>query len=491
MYKHLQAYLSKEIYPFHMPGHKRNPMFFPPRLPDLDLTEIPGMDVLRSPSGILRDLQAKISGFYNSDESFLLVNGSTSGIIAAICATVGDGGKLYAARNGHVSMYSGMALSGAAPVYVQPEVVPYRAGTADGINMTGIMGGINPSMLEDMEEGAAVIIVSPTYEGFVSDVQMIAEKVHSQGGILIVDEAHGAHFPFHDTFPDSALALGADIIVHSLHKTLPVLGQMAVLHVKGPRVDVGRLKYFLHGLTTTSPSYMLMAQLDYVLEMLWRRPELFDMYVDRLSALRKALAHSESGIIMLTGTEFVGRHGIHDIDRGKLLFELNANQSAEELSKMLADKYRIQVEMAKGRHLLAMTSVADTDEGMQRLWAAVGAVNIRLGTEEAESPGTEPDTAAEGETGHPYPALEHEPLPVENPPEQNIPIMPTPVQVLSPRQATMQPTDIIPWDDAAGRIAGEVIAAYPPGIALVAPGERIPQGLPKLVETVRVIREIL
>ena len=451
MYQHLQDYLARGIYPFHMPGHKRNPMFFPPRLFELDLTEIPGMDVLREPSGIMGDLQARIGVFYGSDESFLLVNGSTAGIIAAICATAQDGGRLYAARNGHVSMYSGIAVSGALPIYIQPEAVP-----------GGLMGGISPAALDEMEEGAAVIVVSPTYEGFVSDIHGIAEKVHSRGGILIVDEAHGAHFPFHGAFPSSALAHGADIVVQSFHKTLPVLGQMGVLHVNGPRVDMARLKFYLHGLMTTSPSYMLMAQLDYALDILWRRPELFDMYASRLTALRKAL-YSEDGAAQLTGPEFLGRHGVFGYDQGKLLFRLKSGISAEEIAEMMADKYRLQMEMAARGYMLAMTSVADTDEAMQRLWAAVGAVNVRYdGAEETEppKPAPEPETTA-----------------------------PAPEQVFTPRQAARQPTESVLWEAAAGRIAGEIMAAYPPGVALVAPGERIPQGLPKLAETVRVIRE--
>ena len=261
MYRHLQEYLSKGVYPFHMPGHKRNPVFFPVELTGMDLTEIPGMDILRDATGIIRDLQCKIADFYGADESFILVNGSSAGIVAAICAACNEGDKLYAARNGHVSMFNGMALSGALPIYISPKVA--ETGT---LGITGLAGGIDPSQLDNMEEGAAVIVVSPTYEGFVSDIKAIAEKVHSCGGMLIVDEAHGAHFPFHSAFPDSALNMGADIVVQSFHKTLPVLGQLAVLHVKGQRVDTGRLKFYLQAMQTTSPSYMLMAQLDYVLE---------------------------------------------------------------------------------------------------------------------------------------------------------------------------------------------------------------------------------
>jgi len=427
-----------------MPGHKRNPMFSPQGLMDYDLTEIPGMDILRNPTGIINNLQNAIADFYGADESYLLVNGSTVGIIAAICAACREGDKLYAARNGHVSMYNGIALSGALPIYILPEI------TADGL-----AGGINPNAVDDLGKGdfSAVFITSPTYEGFVSDIKSIAEKVHERGGILIVDEAHGAHFRFHDAFPASALDLGADIVIQSFHKTLPVLGQLAVLHVKGTRVDSSRLKFFLQAMQTTSPSYMLMAQLDYALSMLWKRPELFEMYVSRLLALRKALTADDDQAIKLSGQERIGKHGIHDIDQGKLLFCHNN----ETIYETLALEYRLQLEMGSPRHLLAMTSVADTDEGMQRLWAAAGSLNIKL------------------EAGK-YETLQH------------LSQIAIPEQVLPPGSAISKETETIPWEASPGRIAAEIIASYPPGIALVAPGERIPSGLPKLVAQIRVLK---
>jgi len=434
-------------------------MFFPDSLADMDLTEIPGMDNLRAPAGIIEYLQCRIAEFYGADESYILVNGSTAGITAAICAVSEEGSKLYAARNGHVSMYGGMALSGAVPVYIMPELTP-----------DGIVGGIMPEALDIMEEGTAVIVVSPTYEGFVSDIKSIAETVHNRGGILIIDEAHGAHFPFHSAFPDSALMLGADIVVQSFHKTLPVLGQLAVLHVKGPRVDTARLRFYLHTMQTTSPSYMLMAQLDYALNMLWRRPELYDMYIHRLNALRKALSPGETQPIELASAELLGRYSIHDIDRGKLLFRLNINERAADVSGILADEYRLQFEMAAGRHLLAMTTVADTDEGMQRLWAAVGALNIKFCGQTALR------------TGNPVVTASHSNNPMSC-------YSAIPELVIPPRQATRKATEIVSWANCAGRISGEVIAAYPPGIALVAPGERIPSGLPKLASQIRVIKE--
>jgi len=458
-----------------MPGHKRNTTFLPAGLTGYDMTEIPGMDILHAPTGIIKDLQHKIADFYGADESFILVNGSTAGIAAAICAVCSDGSKLYAARNGHVSMHSGIALSGALPEYITPEMagltnVISLANVIGLTNVIGLAGGINPKTLDNMQDNSAAFIVSPTYEGFVSDVKSIADKVHSHNSILIVDEAHGAHFPFHSTFPDSALMLGADIVIQSFHKTLPVLGQLAVLHVKSPRVDTGRLRYYLQAMQTTSPSYMLMAQLDYALEMLWKRPILFDMYTNRLNSLRNALTSDEILPLELVGPGLIGHMGIHDIDRSKLLFNINVNQSAQDIYETLATEYGIQLEMANSRHLLAMTSVADTDEGMQKLWAAMGTLNVKLRADSNmyHGKGKQPNQSSRDRV------LSQD--------------YDTPKMVMPPRQAVQHATEIIPWEDAAGRIASEVIATYPPGIALIAPGERIPEGLPMLASHIRVVR---
>ena len=465
MYDHLQAYIGKDIYPFHMPGHKRNPMFMPQGMGNLDITEIPGMDVLSRPTGIIQDLQEAIAGFYGADESYLLVNGSSAGIVAAICATCNEGTSFYAPRNGHVSMYNGIAISGASPIYIMPEITP-----------DGLAGGIKPELLDNMKEGAAVLLVSPTYEGFVSDIKEIAARVHSRGGILIVDEAHGAHLRFSDAFPVSALELGADIVIQSFHKTLPALGQAAVLHVKGKRVDASRLRFYLQAMQTTSPSYMLMGQLDYILSMLWKRPEIFETYVNRLNGIRRALTTNDVQAISLTGQERVGSHGIYATDPGKLLFRINIYESPGAISEMLSDQYRVQMEMAFGHHLLAMTSVADTDEGFQRLWGAIGSLNIKLehmldATAEGQK-SSDAIFAPGNKKCNPYDVIR----------------FCIPEAVMPIKNAVRQETEIVEWENAHGRIAGEVVGLYPPGIALVAPGERIPQGLPQLAQKVRAIK---
>lgn len=440
MYKKVSEYLSRDIYPFHMPGHKRNANFlppFPPGLAALDLTEIPEMDVLSSPEGIIKEFQEKIADFYGAGRSFFLVNGTSAGIVAAVCAFAACGENIFGEnketpvfvpRNAHVSLYNGLIFSGARPTYFLPE-----------ITSCGLAGGVSPSFFDSLPRGAAVFIVSPTYEGFVSDIAAIAQKVHARSGVLIVDEAHGAHFSFHKYFPKSALSQGADIVINSFHKTLPAFSGCAVLHVR-QGLDLPRLRFYINAMQTSSPSYMMMAACDFMLEKLWESPDLFEEYVLRLEDIRRELpGAAESAALRLYGRERVGEGAIYDIDEGKLLF--HSSLAAEEASDIMARKYKVQLEMAKGRHLLAMTSVADTKEGFTCLKAAVSGLNEKFAPSY---------TFATQMRSHELPEA-----------------------VLTPREAMLQKSEELPREKAIGRISAELIVDYPPGIALVAPGERI------------------
>jgi len=449
VYKQIMHHIAQDIYPFHMPGHKRNSAFFPPNLQDLDVTEIPGMDVLSHPTGMIQELQQKIANFYGASDSFLLVNGSSAGLVAAICATCTDGSPLIVPRNANTSIYNGMALSGAAPQYIMPQITP-----------DGLAGGISPSAFDDMPYGATALVVSPTYEGFVSDIATIAEKVHARGGILIVDEAHGAHFAFHKAFPQSALQLGADIVVQSLHKTLPAPSQCAVLHIgKTSKADISRIKFHVNALQTSSPSYILMSVCDFMLHKLWENPKYFDEYVARLENLRAALpCAKDDAPLRLSGMERIGTNAIFDVDISKLLFTSYTAVTGEEIAEIMAKEHKVQMEMANDRHILAMTSVADRLEGFERLKIAVDAViATRITSVPVGANCVRPNANC---------AL--------------------PEVALTPRQALALPSQEIPWEESAGRISAQLVANYPPGIAIIAPGERIPANMPKHAEIIRV-----
>ena len=240
----LKRYERSDMYPFHMPGHKRlkggaeyetwfqNGMAFPNPF-EVDITEIDGFDNLHHAEGILKKSMEWAAGLYGADRTWYLINGSTAGLLSAVCGCVPPGGRILMGRNCHKAAYHGVYLHQLQTSYVYPQ----------STGEWGIQGGILPEdvekSLKEQPDIRAVLIVSPTYDGIVSDVKEIARVVHQAGLPLIVDEAHGAHFRYSEVFPQSALELGADVVIQSVHKTLPSLTQTAVLHMKCNRSDKG------------------------------------------------------------------------------------------------------------------------------------------------------------------------------------------------------------------------------------------------------------
>ena len=250
----LLRYSQSNCYPFHMPGHKRAPLEFPNPYA-IDITEIDGFDNLHYAQGILKDAQNRAAELYGAQETFYLINGSTAGILSAVSAALPRLGTMLMSRNSHRSVYHAAFLRELETVYLLPAATKF-----------GISGSVSPAhvaqALEDLPQISAVFITSPTYDGVVSDIRTIAEIVHAYHLPLIVDEAHGAHFSFSETFPESALDCGADLVIHSLHKTLPSLTQTALLHVNSDRIDKTALRRFLSIYQSSSPSYLLMASIE-------------------------------------------------------------------------------------------------------------------------------------------------------------------------------------------------------------------------------------
>ena len=249
IYERLEEYGNSDYYGFHMPGHKRN-MDIPGHVAAsrIDITEIDGFDDLHHAEGALKEAQERAASLYGSESSHFLVNGSTAGILSSIFGLTNKGDKILVARNCHKSVYHAIYMNELRPVYVWP-----------GFDEeTQLSTQISP---EDVREALdrepqirAVVVVSPTYDGVVSDVAGIAAAAHEKGVPLIVDEAHGAHFGFHPYFPENSNRKGADIVIHSVHKTLPALTQSALLHMNGSRASRERVEMYLHMLQSSSPS---------------------------------------------------------------------------------------------------------------------------------------------------------------------------------------------------------------------------------------------
>ncbi len=416
----------------HMPGHKRNRAFLPVTDPvGIDITEIHGFDNLHAAEGILQDAMDRAAMLWRAKKSHFLVNGSSSGILAALSATLSTGGEVAMDRSAHKSAYHAIELRGLTPHYLSRPIVEEY----------GIKGSLSPHEVErvlcENPQIGAVLITSPTYEGVVSDINAIAKVVHDHGALLIVDEAHGAHLGFSDAFPQSAVTSGADIVIQSLHKTLPTFTQSAILHICSERVDAAKVAKYLSYYQTTSPSYLFMAAMDACVNLLREQgAELFSAYEARLSAF---LAQMEglSHIKLLKSDSPL----IWGFDPGKLYFSLGQTDlSGEVLGQILREEFCIECEMTTADGCLCMTSIADTDEGFDRLAKAIVTIDDRLSARNAPTIPTLP---------------------------------PIPEMICPPAVAAERAVEEVAVAQAKGRVAGEFVWAYPPDIPILVPGERI------------------
>lgn len=406
---------SRGRIPYHMPGHKRNPEFdYIRELAPLDFTEIDGLDNLHAPEGILKEAQDHAAQVFGADRSFFLINGTTGGILASVHAMAGNGSPVIMARNCHKSVYNAVSLCRSEPYYIYPRSHPM-----------GFAADILPeqveSALNDCPGAACVVITSPTYDGVVSDIKSIAEICHSRHVPLIVDAAHGSHLGFLDPDVPSPVICGADVTVMSLHKTMPSLTQTSILHLKGNLVNSGKIASSLGVFETSSPSYLLMASIDGCVRAA-ENSELFENWRHILSKIRSEV-------------EFAVPEGVFAFDISKLIFR-RSGYSGEELARHLRD-YGIEPEMTAPGYVLLMTGAGDTKNMAEHLLRACDALAVRTGD------GT------------------------------HIPTMPKPEMILTPWEASVRTVEEIPVDRAEGRISGETVMAYPPGIPVIVPGELI------------------
>lgn len=439
----LKAYGETQYYAFHMPGHKRQTGLGITSFPNpfsVDITEIDGFDNLHHPEGILKESMEYAAGVYHSDKTYYLVNGSTCGILSAISAAVRRGGRILLARNSHKSAYHAVFLNQLDPVYLYPECLEqYR-----------IQAGINPAEVErklrEQDGIQAVFITSPTYEGIVSDVAAIAELAHKYGIPLIVDEAHGSHFSFGDgeLFPASALDCGADLVVQSVHKTLPSLTQTALLHMRSSLIDAERLEQYLQIYQSSSPSYVFMSSIENCIFYMDRegRKRLRE-YGDRLREWGRS-CQDLCQLEVLT-EDVIGSCHIQNRDISKIIVSLrHAAVTGSELSDLLREQYRLEPEMCCQSYVIFMTSLMDSEEGLTRLREALFEIDGKL---KAENQETDKIRAATW--------------------------IREPVQMETIAQAMDAPAEHVLLAEAKGRTCGSFITVYPPGIPVLVPGELI------------------
>ncbi|MGI6225966.1 MAG: aminotransferase class I/II-fold pyridoxal phosphate-dependent enzyme [Peptococcales bacterium] len=433
----IHKHLSKRPYSTHTPGHKGGQIIptalrekWPQEMWQYDLTEIDGLDNLHDPSGCIKDAQKLTAQLYNAQASYFLVNGTSVGIQAAIMALAYNS-PIFVPRNVHKSIYNGLILANAEPIYLP---VTYD-------ETLGCPLGIEPEDLElwikKYPQCKTIILTHPTYQGISYKFQEVISVAHANNLQIIVDEAHGSHLAFHPDLPLAALSLGAHIVIQSWHKTLPVLTQASVLHI-GHNYSGPSITQFLNMLQTTSPSYLLLASLDACQAFLAEyKIEQIAETINNIESLKKKVAS-------LRNLSIYSQKNNCQFDPYKICLTSNKT-SGYHLAELLQKRYDIYIELAEERYCLILLGIINSQDFIQKLLRVL--IDIDKSLEE---------------------------LPVFSfTKEKNPQIIPKTVVRL--QEAFFRPKEKLDIDKALGKVAGDFLIKYPPGVPLLVPGEIIDQ----------------
>ena len=428
----LEQLRDEDIISFHVPGHKMGKIFdklgynnILEKIYTLDTTEIEGTDNLHNAKEVIKQSQERASRVFNSDKTIYLVNGSTCGIQAAIMSTCPPKSKIIVNRDCHQSVINSCILGDITPVYIDSEIC----------RETNILKGINYSkakeIIDNNLDAKAIILTYPTYYGETYNLRDICNYAHDKDMIVIVDEAHGAHLELSDRLPKSAINLGADIVIQSTHKTLPSFTQSSMVHIKGNRVDYNKLLSILRIIESSSPSYLFMSSLELAV----------DIYEKHGKELMESLLNN----IDKFKDKFKSNHDVYiynEMDKTKIFISLNnIGMTGYELDEILRSEYKIQCELSNHYGVLLICTIGNEEEDFICLETALKDILNKY-----KNKGSIEDTD--------YPV--------------SIPKM-----KLTPREAFYKEKKRVKLKDSIGKISGEYIIPYPPGISLISPGEII------------------
>ena len=399
-----------------------------------DLPELPDLDHLFAPEGVIIEAQELASLAFGATQTWFLVNGSTCGIIASILATCAMGVKIILPRNIHSSAIAGLIISGAIPIFINPEYDRNR----------DVVYSINPialkKTLQQHPDTKAVMMLYPTYQGICGDIRKITEITHEYNIPLLVDEAHGAHFAFHNDLPPSALSAGADLTVQSTHKVLGAMTQASMLHIQGKRIEPSRVSKALQLLQSTSPSYLLLASLDAARHQMATEGENLMTKTLQLAESAHNQLHKIKGISVL---EFSPQLGFTHFDRTRLTVDVSQlGLTGFEVDRILHQQLGVTCELPLPKHLTFIITFGNIPEDIEKLIQAFKILT--------PSP------------HHPITPSPHHPI---------FPI--SPITPISPREAFFAPTKTLPIQQSLNHICSELICPYPPGIPVLMPGETI------------------
>lgn len=436
----LEAYAG--VTRFHMPGHRGGAgaeasivTQLGPAAFDRDVTGVLGMDVLHEPHGCIREAEELAAKAFGADRTFFSVGGTTGAIHTMVLGTLNSGDTVIIPRNTHKSILGAVILSGTVPAFVKTHYDPYL-GFAKGVDEKSLR-----ECVEQNSGAKAALLVNPTYYGTSVDLAPIADYLHGKGIVLLVDEAHGPHFRFHPNLPATALDSGADAAAQGAHKTLGALTQASYLHVKGNRIDLNRLKAAFQYLTSTSPSYLLLASLDAA------RRQMAQHGADILEYAINLADYLRHEVNKIPGLSSFGQEVSRFFDPTKVTITVRElGITGYRAEKFLRERHGIQVEMSDLYNVLVIVSWGNTAADVEKLLGG-----LRSLTEAVERNEISKDLSSSRKTIPDLP--------------------PIPEMALSPRKAVESPWETARLRDAKGRVSAEVVTCYPPGIPILYPGE--------------------
>lgn len=440
----LLNYNEEENALFCMPGNKSGLGFlrdqigerFYKLLSTLDITEVDPLDNLHNPEGIIKESEDLLAKLYKSYKSYFLVNGSTSGNLAAIFTLLNEGDKIIVERNCHRSILNGIILRKLKPIYIKNKYHE-RLATPLSLDKEDFL-----CKIKENPDVRAVILTYPNYYGVCCDLNEIIDKAHEVGMKVIVDSAHGAHLGISEILPKSAVQLGADIVIASAHKTLPALTQGSYLHVN-EGIDINKLKFYISAFTTTSPSYLIMASLDYSRYYLERYGK--EDYMELVLRCRKyrELINNSDFFHILTQEDLCDEI----LDESKFVITLPYGYSGHKLLKYLRD-CKIQCEMSDSASVVLILSIFNEEEEFERLYEALK----KCDTKDLKEESYKPSFNSIGE------------------------------MIITPHEAIERTTKLISYNEAIDKVCGKAIVPYPPGVPIIMPGEKFDKEIINIIE---------
>ncbi|MEN8904710.1 MAG: aminotransferase class I/II-fold pyridoxal phosphate-dependent enzyme [Clostridiales bacterium] len=440
----IKKYVSDSVVQYHVPGHKQGRgigefrEYVGETILKMDANGMEDLDFANNPTGVIYESEKLLANAFGAENSYFIVNGTTTAVQAMIMSVCEPGNKIIIPRNAHKSTIGGIILSGAIPIYIQPEINE-KYGIAMGVTVENLKNTI-----KENPRAKAIFITNPTYYGVSSDLKSIVRIAHRHDMVVLVDEAHGGHMSFHDDFPLTAMEVGADLSAVSMHKTAGAVTQSAVLLHRGNMVSTDRIKQVLNLTYTSSASYIILTSIDIA------RKQLVTVGHDMLENTLELVRYARNEINKIKGFSSFGRElkglaGCYDFDETKLTVNVRGiGLTGYKMESVLRKKYNIQIELADLNNIMAIFTIGDIKKNVDYLIEAFK------------------DISSKSKIVEPLDELQ---------------VPENPKMIVSPRDAFYSTKKVVKLEESEGEIAGEMIMAYPPGIPVICMGEKISKNI--------------